>query len=90
MTKPLWAPWRLEYIQQADEATACVFCAEAAGELTPDESLLLRRDELASRHPQQVPYSSGHTLVAPVRHVGAFTALTDAEAAAIHRPRSRW
>ena len=85
MTKPLWAPWRLEYIQQADEATGCVFCAEAAGELPPDESLLVRRDELGLVILNKFPYSSGHALVAPVRHVGAFTALTDAEAAAIHR-----
>ncbi len=85
MTKPLWAPWRLEYIQQADEATGCVFCAEAAGELPRDESLLIVRDELALAILNKFPYSSGHTLVAPVRHVGAFTELTDEEAAAIHR-----
>jgi len=44
MAKPLWAPWRLEYIQQAGEDEVCVFCAEAAGELaglTSDEVLEL-------------------------------------------------
>jgi len=24
--KPLWAPWRLEYVQHADELDRCVFC----------------------------------------------------------------
>ena len=26
MTKPLWAPWRLEYIAKADEEGECIFC----------------------------------------------------------------
>ena len=32
MTKPLWAPWRLEYIGSADEQKGCVFCLAAAGD----------------------------------------------------------
>ena len=28
----LWAPWRLEYVQTADEQEGCVFCAAAAGD----------------------------------------------------------
>jgi ATP adenylyltransferase len=85
MAKPLWAPWRLEYIQQADETPGCVFCAEAAGELPPDESLLVLRGELALAILNKFPYSSGHLLVAPIRHVGAFEELTTDEAAEIHR-----
>ena len=26
VTRQLWAPWRLEYIMQADEQPGCVFC----------------------------------------------------------------
>ena len=26
MPKPLWAPWRLEYVQHADELDRCIFC----------------------------------------------------------------
>jgi len=85
MAKPLWAPWRLEYIQQADEATGCVFCAEAAGELPADESLLLRRTNRTVAILNKFPYSSGHLLVAPVRHVGDFAELTDEEAVEIHQ-----
>jgi hypothetical protein len=28
--KRLWAPWRLEYVQHADEGDECVFCRAAA------------------------------------------------------------
>ena len=85
MVKPLWAPWRLEYVQQADEATGCVFCSEAAGELPAAESLLLRRGDRTVAILNKFPYSSGHLLVAPVRHVGDFGELTDEEAVEIHQ-----
>src|ERR687891_447250 len=33
MTRQLWAPWRLEYVQSATEQSGCVFCvALAAGD----------------------------------------------------------
>jgi ATP adenylyltransferase len=57
MTKPLWAPWRLEYIQQADELPGCIFCAEAAGELAEDESLLVHRGDAALVILNKYPYS---------------------------------
>ena len=75
--KVLWAPWRLAYITQADELDDCVFCAEAAGDLEGDESLLVHRDETALVILNKYPYSSGHLLVAPIRHVGELAQLTD-------------
>jgi ATP adenylyltransferase len=85
MTKPLWAPWRLEYVTQADEIVGCVFCAEAAGELREGESLVVHRGDAALAILNKFPYSSGHLLAAPVRHVGALEELTDAEALELHR-----
>jgi ATP adenylyltransferase len=85
MTRPLWAPWRLEYIQQADELPGCVFCAEAAGELPEDESLLVYRGEVGLVIMNKYPYSSGHLLAAPLRHVGTLGELTDEEALELHR-----
>jgi len=84
MAKPLWAPWRLEYVQQADELEGCVFCLEAARELPSDESLLVRRGGHALAILNKFPYSSGHLLVAPVRHVGSFGELTDEEVLELH------
>src|SRR3954470_2591861 len=78
MPKPLWAPWRLEYIEQAHEATGCIFC-------TPEEELVVHRAELAFVLLNRFPYASGHLLVAPRRHVGSYGELTDAEALQIHR-----
>jgi ATP adenylyltransferase len=84
VTKPLWAPWRLEYIQQADEHVGCVFCDEAAGALDPAASLLVHRGDTAIARLNKYPYSSGHLMVSPRRHVGAFSDLTDDEVLEIH------
>ena len=77
MPKPLWAPWRLEYVEQADESPGCIFCA-------PDEELVLHRGQSAFALMNRYPYASGHLMVAPLRHVGAFGSLTGAEAREIH------
>lgn len=78
MTRQLWAPWRLEYIQQADELEGCIFCA-------PEEELVVARGELGLVLLNRFPYSSGHLMVAPVRHVGELDGLTDEEARELHR-----
>jgi ATP adenylyltransferase len=85
MTKPLWAPWRLEYIATADEQEGCVFCVEGADVLTPEESLRVHAGESAIALLNKFPYSSGHLMVAPRRHVGALADLSDNEALEIHR-----
>ncbi len=83
MTKQLWAPWRLEYIKQADELEGCVFCLAAAGE--DEEMLVVHRGETAFVLLNKFPYSSGHLMVAPYRHAGDFAGLSDAEVLEIHR-----
>jgi ATP adenylyltransferase len=83
VTERLWAPWRLEYIKSADEVDGCVFCRAAAG---PDEqSLVVHRGEHTFALLNKYPYTSGHLMVAPYRHVGEFGELTDDEALELHR-----
>ena len=81
MAKPLWAPWRLEYIKQAHEQTGCVFCDEAAGALDPDESLRVFLGDTALAILNKYPYSSGHLMVAPRRHLGELGELAEEETA---------
>ena len=79
----LWAPWRLEYIQSADEQEGCVFCR--AQELGDEEGLVVHRGERAFVVLNKYPYASGHLMVAPARHVGALGELEEDEALEIHR-----
>lgn len=83
MTRQLWAPWRLEYVVQAEDQPGCVFCLEASGTLG-DDSLVVHRGTAVIVLLNKYPYSSGHLMVAPVRHEADLTALSAAEAAEIH------
>jgi ATP adenylyltransferase len=83
VTKSLWAPWRLEYIQQADEDAGCVFCRAAEG--TDEDGLVVHRGERVFALLNKFPYSSGHLMVAPYRHVGEFGELENEEALETHR-----
>ena len=85
MTKAIWAPWRLEYIEQADELPGCIFCLAAEEDGDDEERLVVHRGERAFVLLNRFPYSSGHLLVAPFRHVGEFGELADDEALEIHR-----
>jgi ATP adenylyltransferase len=82
MPKPLWAPWRLEYVEQVDERPGCIFCE-------PEPELVLLRGEHAFLLLNRFPYSAGHLMAAPLRHAGSFGGLTDEEALEIHRLAAR-
>ena len=84
--KQLWAPWRLEYIKSADEDSGCVFCAAAEGD--DETALVLSRGERTIALLNKFPYSSGHFMVAPVRHVGEFGDLNKDEVLELHRMAS--
>ena len=83
MTKQLWAPWRLEYIANADEQPGCVFC-EAVTQ-SDEDGLVLHRGVTAFALLNKYPYASGHLMVAPYRHVADFAELDDAETLELHR-----
>jgi ATP adenylyltransferase len=87
VTKQLWAPWRLEYIGTADEQQGCVFCAAAAA--ADEEGLVVHRGSRAFVLLNKFPYSSGHLMVAPLRHAGDFGELDDDEVVEIHRLASQ-
>ena len=83
MTKPLWAPWRLEYVGSADEGDGCIFCRAAEGE--DEAGLVVHRGAGAFVLLNKFPYASGHLMVSPLRHVGEFAELDDAAVVEIHR-----
>jgi len=80
----LWAPWRLEYVQHANDGDECVFC-RAAGLPEDEPELVIHRGELAFVLLNKFPYASGHLMVAPYRHGSAFDDLEEAEALETHR-----
>jgi ATP adenylyltransferase len=86
--KPLWAPWRLEYIQTADEQEGCVFCNAVESD-DDEEAHVVHRGRHAIVLVNKFPYASGHFMVAPSRHAGEFGELNDEEALELHRLADR-
>ena len=82
MTDPLWAPWRLEYVQGGADTDGCIFCAAAADE---GHDLVVRRGERAYAIMNLYPYSNGHLMVAPYRHLAGPGELDEAERAEMWR-----
>lgn len=78
----LWAPWRLEYVQAARNAN-CIFCL---GDTSEDEArLVLMRGLHCFIIMNRFPYSNGHLMVAPMRHIADPGLLDREEAAELHR-----
>jgi ATP adenylyltransferase len=93
----LWAGWRLDYVQAASAAERatgdsgagrgeeCVFCRIAASGPPSAENLVVWRDSLAFAVLNLFPYTSGHLLVMPLRHVGGLGDLSAEESASLWR-----
>jgi ATP adenylyltransferase len=65
----LYAPWRLEYVQKADarDRSECIFC-DAYASRDDRETLTLRRDQRSFALLNLYPYTTGHSMVAPINH----------------------
>ena len=73
----------MAYIQAAKEQVedaGCIFC-DLPAEGDDVRTMILARGELAFVIVNSFPYNPGHLMVAPFRHVGAFTSLEAAELA---------
>ncbi len=82
--EPLFAPWRLEYVSSADRTVdgECIFCRAYAS--TDDAAALtVWRWDRCFAMLNLYPYTSGHTMIAPVEHEGRLDALDDATLAEI-------
>jgi ATP adenylyltransferase len=74
----LWAPWRIEYILQAEKG-GCFLC-EKPKEANDETNLILFRGKSNFIIMNSFPYNPGHLLVAPYRHISNLDELTDEEA----------
>lgn len=78
MSERLWAPWRLTYIEKKDGPDGC-FLVELPKQQNDRDNLILHRGRTAFVIMNAFPYTNGHLLVAPYRHVGDIADLDDAE-----------
>ncbi len=69
MERPLWAPWRIEYIR-SEKPKGCIFCEFIAAPQAQDRAnLVVHRSARSFTCLNRYPYNSGHLMVIPRAHV---------------------
>jgi len=76
--KKIWAPWRIQYILQADKDKCCILC-DKPKEIDDESSYILYRGKYNFIILNAYPYTLGHLMVAPYRHIGNLTDIDDSE-----------
>ena len=74
----IWAPWRMEYIATlADHDDGCFLCRDRDDPEADEANLVLWRGRRCFVVMNRFPYTGGHTLIAPLDHVGELGDLDD-------------
>lgn len=95
----LWAGWRRAYVESVtdapgpspgaegtrapDDPDACVFCLILSSADDPSKSYVVWRSDTVAVLLNAYPYTSGHLLTMPVRHVAELGDLSPEESAAL-------
>jgi ATP adenylyltransferase len=70
------APWRMEYIEQAERVQGCIFCAKPCeGEDCDRKNYIVHRGTHCFIILNAFPYNSGHLMVIPYQHTADLAAL---------------
>ena len=85
MEQPLWAPWRMEFIDSPQPA-GCIFCEFplAAGDAADRKNLVAHRSRRSFTLLNRFPYNSGHVMVIPRAHAAALEHLSAEDFADLH------
>ena len=87
--KQLWAPWRMAYVGgDAPARSGCFLCDAIAGS-DDTTTLVVERAEQSITMLNRFPYSSGHVMVVPHRHVPDPRDLSTAEGTAVFSASQR-
>jgi ATP adenylyltransferase len=79
--KVLWAPWRAKYVSTFinEEKKGCIFCEMLNNGKSDRENLILYRGKHSFVVLNRFPYTSGHFMIVPYRHVPSFEDLSEDE-----------
>lgn len=77
----IWAPWRMEFIAK-EKSPGCVLCGYV-GVVPAPGTLVLTQHKLAYVVLNKYPYTAGHIMVVPRRHVSTPAELDATESSAM-------
>lgn len=73
----IWAPWRIEYIR-APKSSDCFLCDYFA-DTTDQLNLVLARGPTCGVVMNRYPYTGGHLMICPYRHISVMADMTSDE-----------
>jgi ATP adenylyltransferase len=73
--KNIWAPWRIEYILQTKKEDGCIFCNAVKN----NDPLILQKGKTCFSIMNKFPYTTGHCMIVPFRHIASIEDLNDNE-----------
>ena len=72
--RPLWAPWRIEYIL-SEKSGECFLCNREKTSDKKDEFMVIFRAKYSFVTLNAFPYNSGHLMICPYNHLKDITDL---------------
>ena len=72
----LWAPWRINYINNKIKAKGCIFC-QAKKRKSNDYVIFKTKKSICLLN--IYPYNNGHLLISPLRHIADIDLANEAE-----------
>jgi ATP adenylyltransferase len=75
--KHIWSPWRMRYIEKNEKEEGCVFCNALAREDSA-ANLVAFRGQCSFVILNLYPYTSGHLMVVPFKHLATLEELDPA------------
>jgi ATP adenylyltransferase len=73
--RPLWAPWRIDYILGAKEGKCFLCNREIPSPEEVDDFMVIARGKNVFAILNAFPYNSGHLMVVPYKHIGDISEL---------------
>ena len=71
----LWSPWRMTYIQNSKKNKGCIFC-QSQETVDGPGNLIIHRGKHSYVILNRYPYTNGHVMVVPYKHLPGFDDLS--------------
>jgi ATP adenylyltransferase len=74
----LWAPWRINYVGKKKKDKGCIFC-RPQGHRPQGRDYVIFKTRFSIVMLNLYPYSNGHILISPLRHISDISRLKEEE-----------